>query len=279
MSTLILYTVGDSMINADLHIHSSYSDGELRPDEIINRAVEKKLQYISITDHDTISSQFNKSELINIIPGVELSSRYNEQDIHILGYGIDLSDNNLINALEKIRANRIDRAREIIELLKIHNIDIDIESVINNNRIVGRSNIAHAIVERGYAESYSEAFNKYLTPDSECYVPGDKLNVRDAIELILDNGGIPVLAHPGRIYNSMHVEDVIKMLKSYGLKGVEVYHPSHNLSNSNKFYNICKKYKLIITGGSDFHCYDKSKADIGECGISTELMNKFLTKV
>lgn len=278
MSTLILYTVGDSMINADLHIHSSYSDGELRPDEIINRAVEKKLQYISITDHDTISSQFNKSELINIIPGVELSSRYNEQDIHILGYGIDLSDNNLINALEKIRVNRIDRAREIIELLKIHNIDIDIESVINN-RIVGRSNIAHAIVERGYADSYSEAFNKYLTPDSECYVPGDKLNVRDAIELILKNGGIPVLAHPGRIYNAMHVEDIIKILKSYGLKGVEVYHPSHNLLNSNKFYNICKKYKLIITGGSDFHRYDKNKADIGECGISTELMNKFLTKV
>ena len=279
MSTLILYMVGDSMINADLHIHSSCSDGELGPDEIINIAIKKKLQYISITDHDTVSSQFNKSELINIIPGVELSSRYNEQDIHILGYFIDLSDINLINALEKIKVNRIERAREIIELLKIHNIDIDIENVINNNKIVGRSNIAHAIVERGYADNYCEAFNKYLTPDSECYVPGDKLNVRDAIELILNNGGIPVLAHPGRIYNAMHVEDIIKMLKAYGLKGVEVYHPSHNLSNSNKFYNLCKKYKLIITGGSDFHRCDKSKAGIGECGVSEELMHKFLMQV
>lgn len=264
------------MINADLHIHSSYSDGELRPDEIINRAIEKNLQYISITDHDTISSQFCISNKINIIPGVELSSRYNDQDIHILGYFIDLTDVNLLHMLERVKKNRVDRAREILDLLKKYNINIELESIMNDNGIIGRSNIAHALVENGYARNYNDAFTEYLIPGEKCYVPGDKLKVRDAIDIILQSGGVPILAHPGRIYNTMHIEDIIKTLRSYGLKGVEVYHPSHTSSNSNKFYNICKKYKLIITGGSDFHCSKKSKADIGEYGISEELMNRFL---
>lgn len=263
---------------ADLHIHSSYSDGELTPEEIVKLAIKNDIKCISITDHDTIESQYIINEEhkgIDIISGVEFSCIYKEIDVHILGYFVDIKNKTLIETLNEIKYNRISRVKKILKKLALYNIDIDIEDVlINSNMSIGRGNIANAMVKKGYCSNYKEAFLKYLAKGKLAYVKGQKMSVKDVIGIINDSGGMAVVAHPGKIYKKIIVESIIKTFKCYGLKGIEVYHPSHTREQTNLFYNLSKKYKLMITGGSDFHHKSYEHKTLGELGIDYTLLNK-----
>lgn len=265
---------------ADLHIHSSYSDGYLSPEEIVNLAKKKGIKCISITDHDTIVSQYICKEQydgINIIPGIEFSTEFNGMEIHILGYFLDINNSNLINAVNRLRESRIERTREILRKLKELNINIDIEEVtIDMSSSIGRGNIANVMVEKGYVSNFKEAFTNYLMQGKYAYVKGEKLSFKEVLSIINESGGLAVLAHPGKIYRSLEVSNIIKELKCYGLKGLEVYHPSHSKEQINAFYNMSKKYKLFITGGSDFHGSNNSDSLLGSQGINEVLLEKLI---
>lgn len=266
---------------ADLHIHSCYSDGTMTPEEIINSAQEKGVKFISITDHDTIASQYvtkNKWKDINIIPGIELSTEFQELEIHMLGYNLDIENEKLKEVVNKLNKCRINRIEEILFELKKHGIHLELEDLdIDLNCTVGRSHIANAMVEKGYFDNYKTAFISYLVKGKPAYVKGFKLNYKDALELIDTAGGIPVLAHPGQIYRGMGIEKVIKDLKCYGLKGIEVYHPSHTKDQTNYFYNLATKYKIAITGGSDYHGKGSlHDTGLGSYGINELLLNKII---
>ena len=252
---------------ADLHIHSNYSDGSMSPEKIIENAINLGVRSISITDHDCISSQYVTKKIytdIKVIPGIELSAEF--EDIE------------LINTVNKLNKERIDRISEILFKLKNEEINLNIEDLeVDLNSTVGRSHVAKAMVKKGYYDSYKVAFTNHLVKGKASYVKGYKLNYKEAIQVINNSGGIPVLAHPGQIYKSLEVENIIKNLKFFGLKGIEVYHPSHSKEQTNNFYNLAKKYKLLITGGSDFHGKEGLKENlIGSYGISKDLLNKLI---
>lgn len=266
---------------ADLHIHSNYSDGNMTPEEIIKIAQDLGVKSISITDHDSISSQYiinNSYKEIDIISGIELSTEYEDLEIHILGYFIDIKNKNLVDTVDRLNKSRIERVEEILFKLKKNNIYLSLDEVsIDLDSTVGRSHVANAMVRKGYFDNYKSAFASFLVKGKPAYVKGYKLSYKDAIQIINNSGGIPVLAHPGQIYKGMAIENIVKNLKFYGLKGIEVYHPSHSREQTNSFYNLCKKYKLFITGGSDYHgkkCCNENL--IGSYGINEALLNKII---
>lgn len=265
---------------ADLHIHSSYSDGILTPEQIVNLAKKQGIKYISITDHDTINSQYItklQDEDIHIIPGIEFSTEYNNIELHILGYFMDMENRNLKSTIDKVMKSRVERANKIIDKLNSMNINITMEDILKHgNHSVGRGNIAKAIVEKGYAKNHKEAFDEYLMQGRSAYVKGKKLTFKEVLNIINDSGGVAVLAHPGKIYRSIEAENIIRMLKCHGMKGIEVYHPSHTKEQINAFYNLSRKYKLLISGGSDFHSFKRNGKNIGSQGINELLLEKLI---
>lgn len=264
---------------ADLHMHSSYSDGALTPEELIENAQIKKIKYISITDHDSIESQYvtkNKYDDLTIIPGVEFSAKYEELEIHILGYFVDINNNLLKITLDKVKKNRINRTKKIIQKLNHNDINISFDELLATDKTsIGRGNIACLMVKKGYAKNYKEAFNNYLAKGRLAYVEGEKLEVREVLKVIEESGGISVLAHPGKMCKDTKIEKIIKNFKVYGLKGLEVYHPSHTKEQIITFYNMSKKYKLLITGGSDYHG-GYTNNTLGTYGIDEVLLNKLI---
>ena len=267
---------------ADLHIHSKYSDGNLEPREIVKIAKERGVKYISITDHDSIDSQYivnDKNENVEVITGIEISSEYNNKEIHILGYFIDIYNEGLIKCVNNLKNNRYERTNEIIRKLNQLNIDISLDDLrdYSKDSTYGRAHIANVLLNKGYGNTFKEVFNKYLVHGAEAYVKREKLSYKEALKIITQAGGIPILAHPGDINGFMGIENVVRELKCYGLKGIEVYHPSHSNVQLNNLYNISKKYKMVITGGSDCHggCNDEG-ATIGKYGINEILLNKLI---
>lgn len=267
---------------ADLHIHSNYSDGSMTPEEIVHTARDLGVKSISITDHDSIASQYiveNQYNDINVISGIELSTEYDDREIHILGYFINIKDKNLIETVNRLNKSRIERIEEILLRLRKSDIHLTLDelAIDLDSTVVGRSHVANAMVRKGYFDNYKSAFTSFLVKGKPAYVRGYKLNYKEAIQVINKSGGIAVLAHPGQIYKGLAIENLIKDFKFYGLKGIEVYHPSHSREQTNSFYNLCKKYKLSITGGSDYHgkdCYNENL--IGSYGINEALLNKLI---
>lgn len=244
---------------ADLHIHTTASDGRFSPTQIIEQAIAAELSYIAITDHDTVDGLLQLGELespipanLVVIPGIELSTDLPENEVHILGYSIDIFNKELRTQLDVLVADRHSRTKRIIE--KLHHLGyiITYERVLelgNHATSIGRPHIAKALVEKKYFSTVAEVFITLLDKNGPAYVPHYKLTPKQVIELIKQAGGIPVLAHPGLIGNDDIVLDII----AAGIKGLEVYHPKHNEQQIQTYLSIAKEHGLLITGGSDFH--------------------------
>lgn len=251
----------------DLHIHTYYSDGVYSPAEVVRMAKEAGFSAIAITDHDTVdgineSIEEGKKLGIEVVAGVELSSEENGRDFHILGYLFDHERGALREILEKFKKERAERAKKIVRKLGELGVRIDMDEVLEvaRNGVIGRPHIAQVLLKRGYVSSIKEAFDRYIGYESPAYVPKYKLKPAEAIKIILDSRGIPVIAHPGI---SGTPEDVIRF-KEEGLLGVEVWHPEHDESTIKLYMELAKKYNLLMTGGSDFHGIDKGKGKIGD---------------
>lgn len=242
-------------VGADLHLHTIASDGSWKPDELIDIAENLGLSTISITDHDTITSILPALRAVTgnleVIPGIEFSAEYYNTEVHILGYGIDINDIRLLNVLDELQKERIRRAITIIERLNDLNLDIDYQTVKNlaGSGTIGRVHIAQALIEKGYTNSISEGFSKYLHRNAPAYVSRKKQSPQQAIATILAVGGAPVLAHPGLFNN----DDLIPELKSSGLVGLEIIHPYHSADQIEHYFTLAQSFKLLPTGGSDCH--------------------------
>lgn len=240
----------------DLHIHSTYSDGTETPKAILDKAKELGIDTVSITDHDTIDAtkeakEYAKKLNINYINGVELSA-YSVTEIHILGYGFDENNAELIETLEEFSQKRQERVTNILEALAKYKIYINKED-LPDSKSIGRLHVAKALQAKGYVSTIPEAFDKYLGANGITYFPSKRITPLEAVQIIKKAGGIPVLAHPLRFLQSKKIEDLIIGLKPYGLGGIEAYYNTHDELTCKKILDLAKKYKLIATGGTDYH--------------------------
>ena len=241
----------------DLHLHTTYSDGSLTPEDLIRKA--KKIGYtaIAITDHDTLqgvkpalkrANQYN----IEVVPGIEFNTSLNGNDVHILGYYINLENKFLKNLLDKIKKERRERIKKMVKLLKeLYGYEISLKEIkeISENNIMGRAHIARLLTEKGYVNKWEEVFNKYIGKGKPAYVDRNKITPFKAIDIIKKAEGIPVIAHPGLIKNNQIVQTLIK----YGVEGLEIYYLEHTAKQIEYFKKIAQRNELFITGGSDCH--------------------------
>jgi len=243
-------------INADLHVHTSYSDGALSPFELIVKAKDAGLDIISITDHDTVDAideavQIGKEFNLEVIPGVELSANLDQLEFHILGYFMDYHNKSLLESLAVFREKRLRRAERIVGKLNRMNIPLSIDSVLSNasGNAIGRPHIATAMVNEGHAQSYHQAFSKYLGDGRPAFERKDEFSPEETVRLIAAAGGLSFLAHPGRSVN----DTLLARLIESGLDGIEVIHPSHPPDLVSYYRGIVNEYCLMECGGSDFH--------------------------
>jgi 3',5'-nucleoside bisphosphate phosphatase len=249
------------VLKADLHIHTSYSDGKLNPAEIIDLAKEKGLSIIGVTDHDNIEGsqamlEHNGKYGIEVIPGIELSADFHGKEIHLLGYFMDFKNPALVEHLKLIKNLRIRRIDKMISKLKDLGVNINSSALFekySSSCSVGRPHLANEVLAQGYVKDFQTAFNRYLGDNKPAFVKKDNLNFEIMIELIKVSGGLSFVAHPGSYFR----ESTLVELKKAGISGIEVYHPSHNDNHNKKYMKFVKDHNLLAVGGSDFHGYNE----------------------
>jgi predicted metal-dependent phosphoesterase TrpH len=267
----------------DLHVHTSASDGFYSPEKVIEKASIPGLAGIAITDHDTVDGlqaalnfAMKNKYRINVVPGIEMNTELDGEEIHILGYFIDYKSKRLDERLGELKNSRFARACKMINKLKNLGINIDIEEVqkMARGNLIGRPHIARAMMNKGYVLSIKEAFEKYISKGQPAYVPRYKFLPQEAIALIKEVGGISVLAHPGLIKNTNKLNSILTM----GIEGVEVLYPEHSQDQITKYTEFCINNNLLITGGSDFHGFEreKSRNKLGCCGVDEIQMNQII---
>ena len=266
----------------DLHVHTNASDGTFSPEKIVQLALELKLKAIAITDHDTVKSisralEAAKNQPIEVIPGIEISTEYNSESIHILGLYINYNNLELLTLTNEILNAREIRAIKIIE--KINELGkgpvINLEEVVEiANGLIGRPHLAQILVKKGYVQNINDAFNYYLKRGAPCYVPRFKLTPREAVKFLVKIKALPILAHPGYISEKIDLENILDELTENGLKGLEIYYPNHTKKQIKHFKKLAKKHNLFQTGGSDFHGDLKDGPLLGSLKIPFKLLKK-----
>lgn len=251
---------------ADLHVHSQYSDGTSTPAQLISMARVAGLDAFALADHDTVEGIvpcFGAAEGtgIEVIPAIELSAEYGQREVHILGYCIDWENAQLLERLAFLKTNRVERVHRILD--KLHSLGVDLEPdavfSLSGAGVVGRLHIARAMVKKKIVSTTYEAFQKYLGDSAAAFVLGFKLAPAEAMSLIRQAGGVPVLAHPYSLRDDAYISELV----AAGLKGIETYYPEHSQSMSNMYRDIAVQNGLIMTGGSDFHGSAKPDVPMG----------------
>ncbi|HHX75308.1 MAG TPA: PHP domain-containing protein [Firmicutes bacterium] len=244
------------MIVADLHVHTTASDGLLAPEEVVRLAVENKLQAVAVCDHDTtggLEAALNAGGQygISVIPGIEFSTEYREKEIHILGYGFDYTYDKLQALCWKINAGRSLRMEKMVQKLRQLGYSITGDDVLRQARgaAPNRPHVARVLVEKGYFPTVKAVFAALLEPGKPAYVRRYKLTPREAIAVLGEAGGFAVWAHPGLVGD----DGLLALFLSWGLRGLEVYHPDHSHDAEEHYVRLARKHNLLITGGSDYH--------------------------
>lgn len=248
-------------MKGDYHIHTNYSDGVFSPEKIVDLALNAGLQAIALTDHDNVLSynvaqEYLKTKEVDLklIQGIEVNTLYKDYEVHILGYFPDVTKNDFKNLLKVQQQARTKQTKEILALLnKKEGIKInyeDVKNMVAEGGSIGRPHIAKAITNVGGTSNIMEAYSKYIHRNSPVYVERKTVSPFDAVEVIYDSGGIPVVAHP---YDIDIAEKLIKELMNCGLRGIEAYHRKHSPAIVEYFSSMAENLGLIVTGGSDFH--------------------------
>ncbi|MEW6670778.1 MAG: PHP domain-containing protein [Thermodesulfobacteriota bacterium] len=264
-------------VGIDLHIHTTASDGTSSPAQILTLARELELGAIAITDHDTLDSVKTSLQLgippeLKFLTGVEISATPPPPfrcpgSFHILGYGFRPEDPVLNQILFQLQDARNNRNPRIIERLNRLGLDLSLEEVsqIAGHGLLGRPHIARLMVKKGYASSINDAFDNYLGKGKPAYVDKFRVDTPQAIKLISDAGGLPILAHPYLLEteSEKELEDLVVMMKTMGLKGLEVYYPDHPPEHTALYVALAQKHGLLMTGGTDFHGALKPEIHLG----------------
>ncbi len=266
------------MVFADLHLHSSASDGSLPPKEVIRMAQTKDLQLVALTDHDTTQGigealAAGREFSVQVIPGIELSTEAEYQEVHILGYYIDYNDSHLQEILTELKKARRKRIKEIIRLLQVQGFTLDWEEVrIEAGEVssIGRPHVARVMVAKGYANSISQAFALWLNPGMPAFVERYKLDPAEAVDIIHSAGGLAFLAHPGLLAGGM---ERVNELLSAGIDGIEVFHSQHSQAQIDQSLALAQERNLHICGGSDCH---GQPLKMGQVQVDTALLKSWL---
>jgi len=270
------------MSRVDLHIHSTASDGQLSPAEVVRKSVERGLTIITLADHDTVDgiipalAAAKAFPRLKVIPCVEMSTDVPNGEAHVLGYFIDYTDPEFAARLERMRHSRRERAQGMVAKLRALGIHIEWQRVqeIAGSSSMGRPHIAQAMLEKGYIASIKEAFTKYISRDGPAYVDREKMTPVEAVELILKANGLPVLAHPLTVSDP---EIMVSQLKVAGLVGIEVYYDGYTADERNRLINLAERYGLIASGGSDYHGLDAStETMIGDADVPMESAERLI---
>lgn len=259
-------------------MHTFYSDGSDAPESVVEEACHAGLSVIAMTDHDTMAGVKAAQEAavkwgIEVVPGIELSTEVAKKDIHILGYFIDQQNPVLARKLEEFRAARFARIASMIENLKkqgVNNLSFEEIKEQANSDALGRPHLAAALIKKGWAANYWEAFDKFIGEQCPAYVPKYRQSPKEAIALIRQAGGVAVMAHP-MVTNR---DELIPSFVEAGLGGIEVYYPNCPDAVVMFYEGIARKYKLTMTGGSDAHGKNKTNTWIGKRRIPCELVEQ-----
>jgi predicted metal-dependent phosphoesterase TrpH len=263
---------------ADLHCHTSCSDGSNSPEEILHLAKEIGLSGLSITDHDTIEAYgaaipIAKELEIPLVSGIEFSAEHKGSSVHILGYSFSLNDPGLLAFCQKHAARRDARNRKILEKLKEQRIEVSEEEIkIDNHQTIGRPHIALVMMKKGYVESVQEAFDKYLGDGKLCFAPGESYSIEETLAIIHNAKGLAVLAHPHLLHNPTLLSELLEM----NFDGLEGYYGRFPRDRQDKWLQLAKKKGWIVTGGSDFHGSVKPHSALGSSWVCEETFNILL---
>jgi hypothetical protein len=241
----------------DLHIHSTASDGQFTPTQVVEIALKKGLKIIALTDHDAVEGISEATAAaqgtgLTIIPGLEFGLEKGVRDVHVLAYAFDPEYQPLRQKLNDMRRHRETRAQQMVENLNAVNIPVTYERVLEiaDGHVITRPHIAKALIEIGVARDYAEAFERLIGNDCPAYVPRLKITPQEGIDLIHQAGGVAVVAHPCRYEDPL---GVVHEFISYGVDGVEIYYPDNDSNLRRALWHIVRQHELIVTGGCDFH--------------------------
>ncbi len=260
------------MYRADLHCHSTCSDGTFTPLELLELAKEKELSAISITDHDTLDAYsedlFQKSKALGVklYVGVEFSTRHKKFPVHLLGYGVKKTPE-ILEFCQKHQERRLNRNREILEKLKRLSIIVEEEELGDpKDRTVGRPHIAEVLLKKHYISSIQEAFDRYIGEGKPCFVPGESFTPQETIAIIHSAGGKAFIAHPHLIKK----REILKDLLSMDFDGMECYYSLFHGAHEKKWLNVAEEKGWLVSGGSDFHGSIKPHIQLGASWVDED---------
>lgn len=263
---------------ADLHCHSTCSDGQLTPVELVHKAASIGLKGLSITDHDTIEAYsrelFKEAENLNILicPGVEFSCQIRGVSVHILGYDFDINSTQIKELCTRHKFRRKERNKSILKKLSSKGIVIGEEELdaLPHTNVIGRPHIAYVMMQKGIVGSIQEAFHKFLGDGKSCYDPGESFAVEETIRIIHDAGGKAFIAHPHLVKR----KKVLRELLQNAFDGLECYYASFSRRDNEKWLQICKEKGWLVSGGSDFHGDLKPYNALGSSWVDKETFDK-----
>lgn len=266
----------------DLHVHSTKSDGTYTPKELVEYAIEKGLSAFALTDHDTVDGveeAFNYAEELRrqysteengrivpeVIPGIEFSTEYQGKDVHIVGLYIDIHSPAFEQHLRDFVDSRNIRNEKMCRSLQGIGMDITYKKLLERfpGAVITRAHYAKYMLEKGYIKNMAEAFERYIGDYSPHYIPREKVTPEQAIQLTLEAGGIPILAHPILYHLSdARLEELVVQLKAAGLIGIEAIYSTYAPAEERQIRRLAEKYDLLLSGGSDFHGSNKPGLDL-----------------
>lgn len=240
----------------DLHVHTTYSDGDFTPKQIVAMAKKAGLDGVAITDHDECRGfgEITPEPDLLVIPGIEIAACEEGSEVHVLGLGIDWKSEALLAYVRRAGGGRRQRALDVVAKMNAAGLAVDISDVERECQgdAIGRPHIAAALVRKGYADSVEDAFARFLGRQAPFYIPLEKISAAQAAQMIRQAGGKPVLAHPGLLRTGLF--DILAPgLDEAGFWGIEAYHPSHSDGQCMAFESEARRLGLYVTSGSDFH--------------------------
>lgn len=266
-----------NVVCADLHTHSTFSDGTRSPEENVALAKKLGLEAVAVTDHDNLGGARAALEKgrelgISVIPGVEISTQTDGRDVHLLGYFVAFDDEGLSQAFQENAERRKKRVCAIADRLADAGYHVSGREMLASGETPNRSNLARRLVEQGHAQSIDDAFDRLIGKSSPYYVPNTYLSTVAAIALVRDAGGYPFIAHPAHY----HVVDLIAPLQAEGLFGLEAWHTLQTPEETRELVRLADELGLATSGGSDWHGDSAHGARLGGAGLSRERYEAFL---
>jgi hypothetical protein len=271
-------------MKADLHLHTTASDGRISPEEMVRLAAQDGVEVIAITDHDTVDgieaalAAARSFPSLTVIPGVEINTDVPHGEVHMLGFFIDYTQPSLQQRLETLRQSRRVRARRMLDKLSELGMPLEWQRIeeLAAGGVIGRPHIALALLERGYVSTIRQAFDLYIGRERPAYVEREKIKPVEAVEIVVAAGGLPALAHPADIEN---LEGFLDQLQAAGLVALEAYYNNYSQEVTQQLVALAHKRGLIPCGGSDFHGLDsQSETPVGGVPLPRKYVEQLLVR-